>query len=300
MKSQRLIIPILLLVLMPLSAFPLSRSADDVSGGSGFDEAKNGDLIATIGGPPGWAKVFGLAYHDGHNMLYAAQGSSNPSNALAYAAYSGGTSVTWVEFDNAEFVSGLGCYEDDQLFAITQSNPTAPVPYYLYTWQLDGSGIPILPPDVYELGAPFTGGMGGCEWDGDYLWMVDQNWGKDANAVIYKYDVTTHSVINSWSYGELGAFGIACVWDAGNLMIWISDWYGGDKLAEYSDTGTPSGLTYDISISPNDIAYKYEIDFDGPGFFVSNWGSNTINLYDHFLLSLESSTWGAIKADFTE
>ena len=300
MRIDRLIIPILLLILVPLSASPLVRTAEGPSASCGFDESKNGDLIATIGGPPGWAKVFGLAYHDEHNMLYAAQGGSNPNSALAYGAYSGGTSVIWVEFDNAEFVSGLGCYEDDQLFAITQSNPTAPVPYYLYTWQLDGSGIPLLPPDVYELGAPFTGGMGGCEWDGDYLWMVDQNWTDDGNAIIYKFNVSTCTVEDSWSYGELGAFGIACVRDAGSLNIWISDWYGGDKLAEHSDTGTPTGLTYDISISPNDIAYKYETDFDGPGFFVSSWGSNIINLYDHFLSSLKSNTWGAIKAGFIE
>ena len=298
MRSYCLLVSMLLMILTPLSASPLFRSAEDLPATVGYDKTKNGDLIATIGGPPGWAKVFGLAYHDGHNMLYAARGGSNPNSALAYGAYSGGTSVTWVEFDNAEFVSGLGCYENDQLFAITQSSPAAPVPYYLYTWQLDGSGIPILPPDVYELGAPFTGGMGGCEWDGDYLWMVDQNWESDGNGIIYKYDVTAHSVISSWFYGELGAFGIACVWDAGSLNIWISDWYGGNKLAEHSDTGTPSGLTYDVSISPNDIAYKYETDFDGPGLFVSAWGSNVINLYDHYLSNLESNTWGAIKAGF--
>jgi hypothetical protein len=204
-----------------------------------------------------------------------------------------------VEFDNAEFVSGLGCYEDDQLFALTQSNPAAPVDYYLYTWQLDASGIPILPPDVYELGAPFTGAMGGCEWDGDYLWMVDQNWESDGDPIIYKYDVAAHSVVSSWVYGEKGAFGCACVWDAGNLKIWISDWFGGNKLVEHSDTGT-TGITYDVSISPNDIAYKYDTDFDGPGFFVSDWNSNIVNLYDHTLLSLDRDTWGAIKAGFIE
>ena len=51
---------------------------------------------------------------------------------------------------------------------------------------------------------------------------------------------------------------------------------------EHSDTGSPTGITYDISASPNDIAYKYDMDFDGPGFFVGDWNTNTIHLYGHF------------------
>ncbi len=142
--------------------------------------------------------------------------------------------------------------------------------------------------------------MGGCEWDGDYLWTVDQNFVADDNPIIYKYDVSAHSVVSSWSYSEVGAFGIACVWDQSNLYIWISDWYGGNKLVEHSDTGSLTGLTYNISASPNDIAYKYDLDFDGPGFFVSDWNTNTIHLYDHCTSNLECSTWGAIKAGFIE
>jgi hypothetical protein len=42
------------------------------------------------------------------------------------------------------------------------------------------------------------------------------------------------------------------------------------------------------------------MDFDGPGFFVGDYNTNTIHLYDHSLSSLESSTWGAIKAGFIE
>jgi hypothetical protein len=299
MKNHSLAILTLLLVLMPLSASPGFRSAEDLSFSGECNGADGGTLIETINGPDGWSKVFGLAYHDEYNMLYASQGGSYPNNALAYGVYSGCSSVTWTEFDNAEFVSGLGCYEDDCLYAITQSNPTAPVPYYLYTWSLDASGIPLLPPDVYEMTSLITGGMGGCDWDGNYLWMVDQNFVVDGDPVIYKYDVTAHSVVDSWSYGEKGAFGLACVWDGGSLKIWISDWFGGDKLLEHSENGVP-GITYSIGISPNDIAYKYDTDFDGPGFFVSDWGSNIINLYDHTLVSLERDTWGAIKAGFIE
>ena len=87
--------------------------------------------------------------------------------------YSGGETVTWTVFDSVKAFSGLGCYQDDLLFALTWSNPLHPVPYYLYTWNLDASGIPLLPADVYELGAPFIGSLGGCEWDGEYLWIVD-------------------------------------------------------------------------------------------------------------------------------
>ena len=291
---------LMLLVITPVSAFPTFRSADGPSVGGGYDGEKGGSLIAEIPGPPGWNKVFAVAYHDDHDMLYVARGSSNPNDEVAYGSYSGGETVTWTVFDYVEFVSGLGCYQDDLLFAITQSDPLNPVPYYLYTWNLDASGIPMLPPDVYELGAPFTGAMGGCEWDGEYLWIVDQNFEVDANAIIYKYNVDTHSVVSSWSYSELGAFGIACVWDAGDLRIWISDWFGGYKLMEHSETGTPTGVSYSIPTSPNDIAYKYDVNFDGPGFFVGNYDANTVDFYDHCLTGLESCTWGFIKADFAE
>lgn len=300
MYSNGFILTVAIVALLQTGVSPSFRSVTDSSVSSEYSAAKGGSLIAVIGGPPGWSKVFGLAYHDDYNMLYASRGGESPSNALAYASYAGGATVSWVEFANVDHVSGLGCYQNDKLFAITQSHPSAPVPYYLYIWQLDGSGIPILPPDVHELGSPFTGGMGGCEWDGDYLWIVDQNFTNDDNPIIYKYDVNTLSVVSSWMYGELGAFGIACVWDQGSLNIWISDWWMGDKLMEHSDTGSPTGLTYEVSASPNDIAYKYDTDFDGPGFFVCDWNSNTIHLYDHFLTSLQRSTWGAIKADFIE
>lgn len=302
MYGNGFILSIAILALLQTGAFPSFRSVTDSSVGFECIGEKDGDLIAEIGGPPGWTKVFGLAYHDEYNMLYASRGGESPNNALAYASYSGGETVAWVEFDNADYVSGLGCYQDDQLYAITQRLPGTSDPYYLYTWQLDGSGIPMLPPDVYDLGSTFiTGGMAGCEWDGDYLWTVDQNFDTDDNPTIYKYDVDAHSVVSSWNYSELGAFGVACVWDQGSLYIWIGDWYGGNKLMEHSDAGSPTGLTYDLSsVSPNDIAYKYDVDFDGPGFFVSNWNENKINLYDHFLTSLESCSWGAIKAGFIE
>lgn len=302
MYGNGFLLTIAILVLLQTGASPSFRSVTDPSVGGECDGAKDGTLIAEIGGPPGWAKVFGLAYHDEYNMLYASQGGESPSNALAYASYEGGETVEWVEFDNVDFVSGLGCYQDDQLYAVTHNNPISPVPYYLYSWQLDGSGIPTGTPDVYDLGSTFiTGALGGCEWDGDYLWVVDQNFEADDNEIIYRYDVNTHTVESSWSYSELGAFGIACVWDQGSLYIWISDYYGGDKLVEHYDTGSPTGLTYDLlSVSPNDIAYKYDMDFDGPGFFVGNWNENTIHLYDHYLTSLECFTWGAIKAGFLE
>ncbi len=300
-RNVFVILVTILVLLHTAGVSSVFRSAADPSASVVSSEVKGGSLVAVIGGPPGWTRVFGLAYHDQHNMLYTSRGGESPSNALAYASYAGGETVTWVEFANVDFVSGLGCYQDDQLYAITQSHPTAPVPYYLYTWQLDGSGIPMPSPDIYPLGTTFiTGGMGGCEWDGDYLWTVDQNFVADDDPIIYKYDVSTHAIVSSWSYNDLGAFGIACVWDQGSLYIWVSDWFGGSDLVEHSDTGSLTGLTYAISASPNDIAYKYDTDFDGPGFFVGDYNTNTIHLYDHCLSSLENSTWGGIKAGFIE
>ena len=173
-----------------------------------------------------------------------------------------------------------------------------PGPFYLHTWALNASGIPQLPADVYELGAPFTGAMGGCEWDGDHLWILDQNFVVDDNSIIYKYDVSTNSVVSSWSYPELGGVGIACVWENSELNIWISDWYGGAKLMELTEFGSPTGISYSITTSPTDIAYKYDTDFDGPGFFVGNHGGNTVDLYDHTLSAIESNSWAHIKASF--
>ncbi|MCD4701397.1 MAG: hypothetical protein K8S24_06010 [Candidatus Aegiribacteria sp.] len=285
---------ILLIVLMPVRANGFA-SADCSATGVEYSESRGGTLIASIPGPSGWSNVWGVAYHDYYNMLYV---GGCPNNEVAYGTYSGGEIVSWTVFDTVEAVCGFGCYQDNLLFALTQSDPLNPGPFYLYSWNLDASGIPILPADVFELGAPFTGAMGGCEWDGEYLWIVDQNFVVDDNAIIYKYDVNAHSVVSSWSYSELGAVGIACVWDAGDLRIWISDWYGGRKLMEHTESGVMTGLNYEITTSPTDIAYKYDVNFDGPGFFVGNHSGNTLDFYDHTLTSLEHNSWGQIKASF--
>jgi len=286
------IISIALLVLIPAISF---ASADCTEAAGDPDGSEESTLNIQIAGPSGWTNVWGVAYHDDYDMLYI---SGCPDNELAYGTYSGGTSVSWTVFDTAEAICGFGCYQDDLLFAITQHDPVNPGPFYLYTWNLTALGMPMLPPDVYELGEPFTGSMGGCEWDGEYLWIVDQNFVIDDNSIIYKYDVSTHSVVSSWSYSELGGVGLACVWDAGDLRIWISDWYGGAKLVEHTESGTLTGASYEISTSPTDIAYKYEDNFDGPGFFVGNHSYNTVDFYYHTTSNLESGSWGQIKAAF--
>ncbi len=293
MKNFIFIAFIALSILSSAGAVSLSPSTEGLSPDDRSDGSKGGSLIAEIAGPSNWAQVWGVAYHDDHNMLYV---SSKLDDEVAYGAYSGGRIVTWTVFDNVEAVCGLGCYQDDLLFALTWSNPLHPVPYYLYTWNLDASGVPLLPADVYELGTPFTGSLGGCEWDGEYLWIVDNY----TNCDIYKYDVSTHSVMSNWTYSEPGGIGIACVWITGDIRIWISDWYGGYKLSEHSETGVLTGLSYSIITSPLDIAYKYDMNFDGPGFFVGNWFASTVDFYDHYPMTLDSSTWGCIKAGFVD
>ncbi len=289
MKSFIRIASIALFFLMPAGS---SASADHPMQP---DESFGGSLIASIAGPSGWSNIWGVAYHDIHNILFV---GGCPNNEVAYGTYSGGETVLWTVFDTVESICGFGCYEDDLLFAITQHDPMNPGPFYLHTWALNASGIPQLPADVYELGAPFTGAMGGCEWDGDHLWILDQNFVVDDNSIIYKYDVSTNSVVSSWSYPELGGVGIACVWENSELNIWISDWYGGAKLMELTEFGSPTGISYSITTSPTDIAYKYDTDFDGPGFFVGNHGGNTVDLYDHTLSAIESNSWAHIKASF--
>lgn len=298
MLKNYLLIVLIIAVLLPVCAYPVFRSVD--GSGASFvgvaDGSKGGSLIAEIAGPAGWDRVWGVAYHDNHNMLYISHGATDE---LAYGSYSGGDTVSWTIFDNLAACSGMGCYDDNTLYAITQSNPPDFTdPFYLCTWQLNGSGIPGTR-TTYTLGSPFTGAMGSCEWDGDYLWILDQNWDK-ANAIVYKYDVDTHSVEGSWSYSELGGVGVACVWDASSLYIWISDWYGGAKLVEHSDSGTETGLEYTVSCAPNDIAYKYEGNFDGPGFFVGDWDNNKLDFYDHGEVNIESRSLGSIKAVFVE
>lgn len=286
------IVSIALLVLIPGMVFA-SADCTEADGNPGGHQ--EGTLKIQIEGPSNWTNVWGVAYHDDYDMLYI---SGCPDDELAYGVYSGGTSVLWTVFDTAEAICGLGCYQDDLLFAITQHDPVNPGPFYLYTWDLTASGIPITPATVYELGEPFTGSMGGCEWDGEYLWILDQNFVIDDNAIVYKYDVSTHLVLDSWYYSELGGVGIACVWDAGDLRIWISDWYGGAKLMEHTESGGLTGSSYDITTSPTDIAYKYEENHDGPGFFVGNHSSGTVDFYYHTLSNLESGSWGQIKASF--
>jgi len=294
MKGFSTFISISLMVLMPVEVF---ASANCSTLGNEATETDGGTLIAQIAGPSGWSNLWGVAYHDNHDMLYVA---GCPNNEVAYGAYSGGDMVTWTVFDNAEAVCGLGCYQDDLLFALTQSDPMNPGPFYLYTWNLDASGIPMLPPSVYELGAPFTGSMGGCEWDGDYLWIVDQNFVVDDNPIVYKYDVSTHSVMSNWYYSEMGAVGIACVWDSSDLRIWISDWYGGRKIMEHTELGGITGLNYTITSKPTDIAYKYGVNFDGPGFFIGNQDANRLDFYDHTLVRLDRNSWCYIKSVFSE
>lgn len=278
-----------LFVLIPTNGF----ASDDFT--VLVEESDGGTLIASIAGPSGWSNVWGVGYHDEHNMLYI---GGCPNNEVAYGTYSGGETVSWTVFDTVESNCGFGCYQDNLLFALTQHDPMNPGPFYLHTWNLDAFGIPLLPADVYELGAPFTGAMGGCEWDGNYLWILDQNFVVDDNSIIYKYDVSTHSVVSSWSYSELGGVGIACVWDNNELKIWVSDWYGGAKLKEQTEFGASTGLSYSISTSPTDIAYKYDTNFDGPGFFVGNHSGNTVDFYDHSLTALEQNSWAQIKAFF--
>lgn len=285
---------LLLGVLMPVSVSGFVSEECFTTGGE-FNGSRGDSLITIIPGPAGWSNIWGVSYHDDYDMLYV---GGCPNNEVAYGTYYGGETVSWTVFDTVEAVCGFGCYQDDLLFALTQSDPLNPGPFYLHTWNLNTSGIPILPADIYELGAPFTGAMGGCEWDGEYLWIVDQNFVVDDNPIIYKYDVSTHSVVSSWYYSELGAVGIACVWDAGDLRIWISDWFGGAKLMEHTETGVVTGMSYTITTSPTDIAYKYEVNFDGPGFFVGNHSGNTVDFYNHTLTGLESYSWGQIKASF--
>ncbi len=283
------IVSVALLFLVPASGF---ASADYPVA---TEESDGGTLIASIPGPSGWVNVWGVGYHDEHNKLYV---GGCPNNEVAYGTYSGGEVVSWTVFDTVESNCGFGCYQDDLLFALTQRDPGDTEPFFLYTWDLDASGIPQLPADVFELGAPFVGTMGGCEWDGDYLWILDQNVVLDDYAMIYKYDVSTHSVVSSWNYTELGGVGLACVWDGSDLRIWISDWYGGKKLMEMTESGTPTEVSYTITTSPTDIAYKYGTGLDGPGFFVGNHSANTVDFYDHTLTALVRSSWAQIKASF--
>lgn len=252
----------------------------------------------TIQAPSGWINVWAVGYLDQYDMLYI---GGPPGGHVAYGTLTGSGQVSWTEFDTVPTICGFGCYQDDALYAITQNDPFNPGPFYLYSWNLDASGIPQLPAEVYQLGDPFTGMFGGCEWDGDYLWILDQNFeaaDEQDFASLYKYDVDTHTVQDVWDYGELGGVGVACVWDFDELSIWVSDWYGGFKIVEHTETGSPTGQVMSIATNSTDMAFKYESDYLGSGFFVGRHDTNAVDFYPFTLSALTRVTWGAVKTAF--
>lgn len=127
MTGFNCIVLIAFIILIPVSGFASADCSVPT------DQSDGGTLIASITGPIGWVNIWGVAYHDVHNMLYV---GGCPNNEVAYGTYSGGKTVSWTVFDTVESICGFGCYEDNLLFAITQHDPMNPGPFYLHTWTL--------------------------------------------------------------------------------------------------------------------------------------------------------------------
>lgn len=142
-------------------------------------------FLNSVDGPSGWPDAWGVAYsNDENNVIYLGQ-----TDVIAYGTFTDpDTSIAWTELSigaGAGRVSGLGYYAPTDrtaygryLFGVVriETPPTASV----YVWNVNDNGVPDTANPAYVLdittflvsGGP---GTGGCEWDGEHLWVLDQS-----------------------------------------------------------------------------------------------------------------------------
>jgi hypothetical protein len=150
--------------------------------GSYIDFYDDTDYVNTIDGPAGWENVWGVAYsNDENNILYLGQ-----TDVIAYGTFTDpDTPITWHELPIGTDVgraSGLGYYapggrtaEGRYLFGTVRTASSCAV----YVWNVNDAGVPQVAEPAYILDiSAFLGsggsGSGGCEWDGEHLWVLDQ------------------------------------------------------------------------------------------------------------------------------
>jgi|GEM_PF-1329231 len=135
-------------------------------------------FAASIDGPSSWVRVFGVAYDTDLNVLYVGDDDAHIAYGTMTDLYS---PVVWTELAGpaGEQITGLGLTpEDDYLFALTREvtgDPPTQLSAHIYVYNVNASGAPDTssPAFTYDIFG-ITTLVGGAEWDGDYLWIMDQ------------------------------------------------------------------------------------------------------------------------------
>lgn len=149
--------------------------------GSYVDFYDDSGYLNTVDGPAGWDSVWGVAYsNDDNNVMYLGQ-----TDLIAYGTFTDpDTPITWTELSigaGAGKPSGLGYYapsrtaEGRYLFGTVRTSGSCAV----YVWNVNDAGVPQVAEPAYILDiSPFLfsggSGTGGCAWDGEHLWVLDQ------------------------------------------------------------------------------------------------------------------------------
>jgi hypothetical protein len=150
--------------------------------GNYVDFYDDSGYLNSVDGPAGWDSTWGVAYsNDENKMIYVGL-----TDEIAYGTFTDpDTPITWTELSinaGADRVSGLGYYAPldrtaygRYLFGTVRSASSCSV----YVWNVNDAGVPLVAEPAYILDITFFmasggSGAGGCEWDGEHLWVLDQ------------------------------------------------------------------------------------------------------------------------------
>jgi hypothetical protein len=142
----------------------------------------SGNELDAFGAPATWDNIHGIAYNpdsDAICLSYSPDGTL--SGDVAWDTFTGvGFTPSWTENSSTDTFSGLSYGEamgTNYLFGMRRDR----VGYWdsmVYVWTLDGSGFPTdiyLPDDIIAFGGDYMPVPGNIYWDGDYLWVNNQN-----------------------------------------------------------------------------------------------------------------------------
>ncbi len=139
-------------------------------------DGASGNFLGSLDGPAGFSEVWGLAFDDATNTIYV-----GGYNQIAYGTYvDENTPISWSfrgagNYINGE-VTGLGT-DGDNLYGVKRESDSPVVEIYCLVWELTG-GVPAQYFGWTDISEHFTGDStpsGGCAWDGNHLWVVDQS-----------------------------------------------------------------------------------------------------------------------------
>jgi hypothetical protein len=136
-------------------------------------DGANGNFLASLDGPGGFTQIWGVAFDDVSNTLYVGE-----YNRIAYGTYvDENTPINWTIRDAGNYiqgeVTGLGT-DGTNLYGVKRDTTVTEI--YCLVWELTG-GVPgpyFGRTDITEHFLGDTTPSGGCAWDGNHLWVVDQ------------------------------------------------------------------------------------------------------------------------------